>query len=292
MSLPLELLQSFTGAFGTEEAWEGDPDDLSDALEEGLRQAHRHGPRLSVSDDVFLVFVAQRLNLLEPDALRALHWGDLWVAFGCALGESPAVEALERSYMPQVTAALRRMSAPSQQLDDMLQVVRQQLVAEGRIAEYGGRGPLQAWLRVAAVRAVIKLGRKGYRELPSDEEAMFDGTTSSDPELLLIKQTYRASFKQAFQDALDNLAPFDRLVLQQYVVDRLTVDDLARLHRVHRATAARWVSKSRETLVAETRRRFAATADWSATECASVMKLIESNLDATILRRIAADKVS
>jgi hypothetical protein len=44
--------------------------------------------------------------------------------------------------------------------------------------------------------------------------------------------------------------------------------------------------------VAETRRRFAATADWSATECASVMKLIESNLDATILRRLAADKAS
>ena len=292
MSISPELLQSFTDALGVDLPWTGDSEQLSDALEQGLNQAHDHGPVLSVSDDVFLIFVGQRLARPDLDALEALHWSDLWVAFGCALGESSAIEVMERSFMPQVTAALRRMSAPSQQLDDMLQVVRQQIVAEGRIAEYGGRGPLQAWLRVAAVRAVIKLGRKGYRELPADDEAMFDGTTSSDPELLLIKQTYRASFKQAFQGALDGLAPHDRLVLQQYIVDRLTVDDLARLHRVHRATAARWVAKARETLVAETRRRFAATADWSANECASVMKLIESNLDATILRRIAADKAS
>lgn len=292
MPISPALLQSFTGAFGVEAPWQGDPVELADALEQGLNLAREHGPALPVADDVFLVFVAQRLNHPDLDALQVLHWGDLWVAFGCALGQPVAIERLERSYMPQVTAALRRMSAPSQQLDDMLQVVRQQLVAEGRIAEYGGRGPLQAWLRVAAVRAVLKLGRKGYRELLEDDEAMFDGTTSSDPELLLIKQTYRESFKRAFQGALDDLAPRDRLILQQYVVDRLTVDDLARLHRVHRATAARWVAKARETLVAETRRRFSASADWSASECAGVMKLIESNLDATILRRIAADEAS
>ena len=259
-------------AFGSEASWDADVALLSDALQVGLKQAHERCPQLNVEDDVFLVFVAQRLSRPELDALQALHWGDLWVACGCALGQSAAIETLERGYMPQVASALRRMSAPSQQLDDMLQVVRQQFVAEGRIAEYGGRGPLQAWLRVAAVRAAIKLGRKGYREIPQDDEAMFDGTTSSDPELLLIKQVYRASFKRAFQAALDNLEPRERLVLQQHVVDRLSVDDLARLHSVHRATAARWVANAKQRLVVDTRRRFSANTDWTATECASVMK--------------------
>src|SRR5437660_1544495 len=49
--------------------------------------------------------------------------------------------------------------------DEALQVVREHLLvakdgAPGRIAEYRGEGPLEGWLRVAAVRAALRLQRQ------------------------------------------------------------------------------------------------------------------------------------
>lgn len=62
-----------------------------------------------------------------------------------------------------------------------------------------------------------------------------------DPELSHLKATFAAEFKFALTLAIDELSVRDRNLLRQSVLDGLTIDQLGKLYRVHRATAARWV---------------------------------------------------
>ncbi len=82
--------------------------------------------------------------------------------------------------------------------------------------------------------------------------------------------------------ALATLSVRDRNLLRQYLVDRLTIDQLGRLYRVHRVTASRWVNRAREAFVAATllalRRRLRVTRS----ELDSVLRLLRSQVDVSL----------
>lgn len=56
------------------------------------------------------------------------------------------------------------------------------------------------------------------------------------------------------------------------------------LHGVHRATAARWVDAARETVLAGTQRELIRRLRISRSELASVIRLIQSQLELSLLR--------
>jgi RNA polymerase sigma-70 factor (ECF subfamily) len=109
-----------------------------------------------------------------------------------------------------------------------------------------------------------------------------------DPELAYMKATYRAAFKAAFQEALESLQGRERTLLKQQIVDGLGIDELGALYDVHRATAARWVAAAREKLLVRTRRTFMLRARISSDECESIMRMVRSQLDVSLHRRLAA----
>ena len=78
----------------------------------------------------------------------------------------------------------------------------------------------------------------------------------------------------------------EKNMLRQHIVDGLSIDDLAALHKVHRATSARWLAKAKEDLLAETRKTFIQNARISKGECDSILRLVQSQLHATIRRRL------
>jgi len=156
-----------------------------------------------------------------------------------------------------------------------------------RMADYGGRGDLRGWLRVTAVRAALKVLRKDKREVPLEEGALLEAeATSADPEMAYVKELYRAQFRAAFQAALDSLEDREKALLKQHVVDGLSVDRLGDLHQVHRATAARWVAAAKEKLLERTREHFKQSVKMDDSECESVLRLVRSQLDGTIRRRL------
>lgn len=57
--------------------------------------------------------------------------------------------------------------------------------------------------------------------------------------------------KHAIEDAAAELAPRDRALLRLHLVERASIDDIAALYRVHRATVARWIQSAREIVESE-----------------------------------------
>jgi RNA polymerase sigma-70 factor (ECF subfamily) len=73
-------------------------------------------------------------------------------------------------------------------------------------------------------------------------------------------------------------------------MDGLNIDAIGVLFGVHRATVARWRSDARTALFEGTRRVFRAELDLSAGEFASVMRLIDSQLEVSLPRLLEGDE--
>ncbi len=268
------------------------PDELESLLESRLAEARAAWPEFTVDPAAFMRFVAVRAF---DGGLEGLKTVDLYATCACADGSSRAMVALETRYFPPIDAALARMRLATGAVDDVKQGLRRLLfvgdeVSPPRITEYTGRGELRGWLRVTAVRAALKLLKKDKRETLVDEiaeDVMRHAVgAQADPEMLYVKEVYRAQFRTAFQAALESLSDRDKNLLRQHVVDDLSIDDLGGLYQVHRATAARWLTSAREQLLTRTRTEFMQNARISRDECDSILRLVQSQLDVTIRRRL------
>lgn len=263
---------------------------LGAELAELVRAAQARHPSLRVDELSFVAYVAERYR--EPKQLDPARFADLYLCAAAAAGDGEAVRIFEAEHWPELEPPLARLRMTSAEHDDLRQRLFEDLLVaradrRPKIAEYSGMGDLRGWLKVTAVRLGLKVLRGREQHEDADELLEKRAAEGGDPELLLMKAEYRPVFKQAFQRALDSLPDRDRLVLKQHLLDGLSIDVLGDLHGVHRATAARWLSAARETLVERTRRDLMQAAHISARECDSVMQLVRSQLDATIRRRLS-----
>lgn len=226
----------------------------------------------------------------DAAALAALHLDDLYLALACADGDPAALAAFEAGYGAAIERAIAAAGAPPTERADLAQVVRQRvLVGPGdgrppRIAGYSARGSLAAWVRVVATREAARLLSRAPREVGAADDELARLIAPDDPELDYFKQLYTDEFKRAFEAAVESLDGRDRLVLRQHTLDGLGIDQLAALHRVHRATAARWIETARDAVVARTLRELGRRLRLSRTELASVIRLIRSQLDVSLPR--------
>lgn len=226
-----------------------------------------------------------------PATLTALHASDLYLACACARGDAEAVAILERDFVASLAAPLRATGLATDGVDEVQQKVREFLLVGNHevpgILNYRGRGPLRSWLRAVAVRQAM-MHFRGRRAGEVSDDALHElPAMTESPELAPWKQQYAAAFRAAFEQAIAALDAHQRTLLRQHHIDRLSIDALARLYKIHRATAARWVAAAREALLAGVRERVAATLAISGSELASVFRLARSQLDISIPRLLA-----
>lgn len=269
---------------------------LAEMLAQTLSTARAAWPEIELEAEPFLSYMAQRL-LEDPKApkdpggadparsLAGLAVADLYLACACAGRDARAIAALEGSYFREIDYALRRLHADAATLDDVKQRVREHLfVGETPgIVNYSGSGQLRSWIRVIAVRTLHRLRRREYNEVALENnliEAL--PYAGADPELQHIKQHYREAFRAAFAEAMQGLSSTDRVVLRQHFVDGLNIDDLAALHRVHRATAARWLVQARAAIAEQTRKLLIKQAKVPKEDFDSILRLIQSELNLSI----------
>lgn len=234
-------------------------------------------PDIELSRDVFDEFAS-----IRGDA-GSLRGGDLYLACACAAGDERAVTELSQLIDREVERAARGRAYA----DDVAQSVREKLLVGDapQIHDYAGRGSLRGWLRVIVARAVVDESRRGKRrELQADDSELFELPARGDPQLAFMKDHYREQFRGAFERALQSLDPEQRRLLRHQFVDELGIDEIGGLYRIHRATAARRMSKAREMLLSRTRRELAARLDLGRGDLQSVMKLIESQLHLSLCR--------
>ncbi len=253
-------------------------------------------PGLAVAPRAFVAHVAERLpeDCDAVAALDGLHANDLYLAYGCLQGDPAALAAFEEHFVSRMARFLARFDYDTVEVDEIKQTLRARLlVAEqdqpARIGEYAGRGPLVSWLRRAAVRTLLYRRRAKSAEGPLVPEAASLPATGPDPELLYLKVRYGGDLDAAFREALGSLSERDRTLLSLYFVNGLTADTLASMYRVAESTVRRWLADSRKSIVDETRRRLAERLDISATECRSLVVLLKSQLDLSVVRMLKDD---
>jgi len=256
----------------------------------GLEVAHQLGAAdhegICVEASAYASFVRERLGDQIPAEGIAQ---DLYLACACLHGKAGALEAFDQRFLSQVPSFLARLESACHRVDEVQQLLRERLfVARGdappKIADYKGQGRLASWLRVAAIRTALNLHSSRKSQPPPSAAPAELLLASPDPELQYLRARYKEQFNEAFVTALGSLAARDRTVLRLHLLDGLNIDRIGQVFDVHRATAARWLSHAREELFEKTREALTNQLGLSATEFASIVRLIRSDLDLSVCR--------
>lgn len=254
-----------------------------------LSTARAKWPSVKLDDDVLASFVGPRLAGEDlPTALGTAPAGDLALAAACAAQE-PTAHAAFDAVLVEVEAAGSATGATKDLVEEVKQLLRLQLLVDkdgkpAGINGYRGKGPLRGWVRITATRELIRHKKKRQREAPLEKSLDQLLASGVDPGLAALKAEYRAEFAVALREAIDDLSAEDRLLLRQQIVDEMSIDAVGVAYGVHRATAARWLNRARAALVAATHTRLAARLKLPVDQIESVIRLVSSHLDASVIR--------
>jgi RNA polymerase sigma-70 factor, ECF subfamily len=266
--------------------------ELAGLLDQILQQARASYPALALPPELFLRYLAERVPPGGDPiaALRRLKSADLYLACACVQQLPGALETLEQQHFPTVRAAVARLTGSESALDDLTQHLLERLMARRpgtirRLERYAGRGDLAGWLCVTAVREARALKQRRERERPADD-ALLEGLVSpgADQEIAYLKQLYRREFQEAFAQALAQIGAADRNLLRYQLLHDLSIDEIGRIFKVHRATAARRLERLRARLVLATRQALMERIRIDPAQLESIMRLIGSEMHVSIQR--------
>lgn len=273
---------------------ESSPNDFDTVLRDAIGAAQRTCPTFRLPPDVFAAYLRERMSpdLPPPIALRRMHTSDLYLACACAQGDPGAIAAFDAHCLGQLDRALSRLGIDRDMIAEVKQEIRYRLlVGDGghaEIIDFSGRGDLRGWVRVMATRQAVRRQCRARRELATEDDELWQRVVSPElPELDHRKELYRHEFKRAFETALRALPHREQTLLRQHYLDGATLDELALLYRVHRATVARLLGRARELVLAATRDRLKAQLEVPSQELDSILRMIWSRLEISVraLRR-------
>jgi len=203
---------------------------------------------------------------------------DLALANALARGDAASLATFEDVIVPSIRGALVRFGRDADFVEEVLQRVRVKLLVgePARIGEYRGSGRLVAWVQIVAIREALMLVRATAREVPGDADLLRLGVT--EPALVRSSRLHKEAFTAAFHRALAELPERERTYLRMCFVEGVGTEDLARLFRVHRVTAFRWLRDAREALLEATRRHFLAAVDLPPSQVSSLMRSLAGSL--------------
>jgi RNA polymerase sigma-70 factor (ECF subfamily) len=218
-----------------------------------------------------------------PQPFNGERTADLLLACGLSRGDAVALRTFDAEIAPRIVPSLEKLRIDRSRIDDVLQRLRVELfVGESdeppRIAQYRGRGDLVGWLRVTAARIALRAEKRSRSDSFDDDLAARLPDTQDNAELELLRTKYAGPFREAFREAIEALSTRERTLLRQHHGDGLSIDALAPIHGVHRATVARWIVGAERAVLERTRSRLRSLLAASPTECESVMRVLAGEL--------------
>jgi RNA polymerase sigma-70 factor (ECF subfamily) len=291
--MPADRVEQLTKASGLAMS---SPASVIAAWEGLLASARERWPTVDLDEDTLAEFIGARLIGDElSTAITAAPAADLALAAACAAQVASAHAAFD-SILAEVDAAGVATGATKDLVAEVKQLLRLQLLVpkNGKpagIEGYRGKGPLRGWVRITATRELIRHKKKHQREAPLPERSLDHLLASGvDPMLSALKAEYRAEFAVALREAIEDLTAEDRTLLRQQIVDGMSIDAIGAAFGVHRATAARWLNRARAALVSATHRRLADRLKLPVDQIDSVIRLVSSQLDASVIRYLKDGK--
>lgn len=275
----------------------GVPDLLSSgvSLEQAVGELYEQGraawSEVALDPSSFAQYVGERFAEKSDVAewLAGRHGEGLYLACACLQKTPPALAAFERSVLSQVPLFLSNLRPAVSRgvfVDEVAQLLRERLLVgtaekKPRLTEYEGQGALSSFVRVAAVRIGIDLVRKQARTpVAIEDEPVI--AAAGDPELAYVKEHYKVPFKEALRAAMAALTSEERNLLRLHFVDQLSIDRLAEIFHIHRATAARWLQQARAKVIKQVHKEFRTRLRLDATELQSLLEALRSQLDLSL----------
>jgi RNA polymerase sigma-70 factor, ECF subfamily len=254
-----------------------------------LADARSMWPGMSISDEQFVAHLIGKIGAAADEGdWSARHTNDLYFACACLHHCARALACFAKRYEPSMARAMGRAGVRGPAADELVAALREKLFFGDapRIAEYSGRGPLAAWVRAVAHNAAVNETVAAKRNVELDEILDSPGV-EVDPELGYLKARYGAEFRLSLVHAVHTLATRERRVLREHYIDGSTVDELGRIHGVHRATAAEWVVKARQALAREVRNDLTRRLSLSSRELESLLRMLRSDVRSSIMGMLA-----
>lgn len=149
---------------------------------------------------------------------------------------------------PEATRAIDVLIEALPVSDDARQLVRQRVLVDGKLRHFDGRGPLRLWLKTVGARIEVDL-RRGEREEAVEDRvlaALLPSSAHREQELITLEA--RHVLQASVRHALRELAERDRLFVQHYYLDGLTLTAIADLYQVAPSTVMRAVNRALEAL--------------------------------------------
>ncbi len=198
------------------------------------------------------------------DEIRA---DDLCLIIACEKGDEKAWEDLMANFDSVVKSAARKISANSEDAEDLASSIWAELYglrtdAEGnkksKLAYYSGRGSLAGWLRAVVSQLAVDQYRKTSKFVQIEEAREFENLAEEssnhsgndlvvhhgqNPEELLSEKQTAGDVSTALRAAIDALEAEDKLILKLYYFDDLKLKDIAATFGYHEATASRKLSR-------------------------------------------------
>ena len=233
-------------------------------------------------------------------ALKAIDPGEAWLAAACVDADRTALAALE-GLIRGLDPVLASKGLDRAKVEDVRQQVLGRLLTAGDdgvvpMLKYAGDGKLRGLVKTVAIRIAVDELRKDRVRPPTagPGPAEVDRLLRSSglgPELEIAAAEHRVQVKAAFEAAVATLDPKQRALLRLHVLEDATIDDIAALHSVHRATAARWLVQIRESLAEETHRvlRKTIAAASGDRQLESLLRSVDSRIDLSLSRALAAE---
>jgi RNA polymerase sigma-70 factor len=175
---------------------------------------------------------------------------DVELATRCLDGEPSALAKFEDGALRQARAHLAELGFAPSAIEEAIQRTRTKLLVDRGLESFRGRGTLATFVRTAAVRLAID----GYRKTARDVElSELLAAPYADPELEYMRKLYAEHIVAAMRDAWARLAAHEQFLLSLRLYEAMTIDDVARVYQISRASGARRAAAARAALIAHTR---------------------------------------
>ena len=264
---------------------------LEPCLADLVARGRKRWPTFPTTPEEFVSYLAERLNPTPSliEALNNLNVEDLYLACTCLQGFAPAILELE-----QILQKTARQVGASKDLSmdgcsDLLQKTREFLLvstdgkSSPRLAQYAGRGSLGGWVRVVLAREKVRFAKTRRKQADLStalDEAIF--AEQGDPELAALRGENLAIFRGAIRVVIEKLSEEEKLLLRHWILDSMTMEQIARVFGITRKTASRWIHKLRRRMLMLIKFELTRSLKLRQSELNSLIRDVESKVDVSL----------
>jgi RNA polymerase sigma-70 factor (ECF subfamily) len=237
---------------------------------------------------------------------------DLCLIIACERGDENAWNDMVERFTATVRSAARSASKNEDAAKDLAQSIWAELyglrtrkdgMPASKLAYYSGRGSLAGWLRAVVAQLAVDVFRKQSRLVQTEEDTdlerlahVAEGQSivagALNPEESVSNRFAQTDMQQALNQAVQELAAEDRLLVKLYYFDNLRLREAGAVLGVHEATASRRLTRVQTDLRKRVTKILVDERGWTQAETersfAEVAQHLDTDLE-SLLSKEAAD---